>query len=92
MNPIARYFIILLAFFGTLAATFSQITTEPALPNAGSTVKIIYDASKGTTGLKDCNCDVYIHIGAVTGGPTSTTWTIVPFQWGTTNAAAKMTK
>lgn len=92
MNPIARYFIVLLAFFGTLAATFSQITTEPALPNAGSTVKIIYDASKGTTGLKDCNCDVYIHIGAVTGGPTSTTWTIVPFQWGTTNAAAKMTK
>lgn len=70
----------------------AQVTTEPAIPNAGATVKIIYDASKGTTGLKDCNCDVYIHIGAVTGGPTSTTWSIVPFQWGTANAAAKMTK
>jgi len=70
----------------------AQVTTEPAIPNAGATVKIIYDASKGTTGLKDCNCDVYIHIGAVTGGPTSTTWFIVPFQWGTANAAAKMTK
>ena len=70
----------------------AQVTTEPAIPNAGAAVKIIYDASKGTTGLKDCNCDVYIHIGAVTAGPTSTTWNIVPFQWGTATAAAKMTK
>ena len=70
----------------------AQVTTEPAVPNAGAAVKIIYDASKGTTGLKDCNCEVYIHIGAVTAGPTSTTWNIVPFQWGTSTAAAKMTK
>lgn len=75
--------------FGQLSA---QVTTEPAVPNAGATVKIIYDASKGTTGLSNCNCDVYIHIGAVTAGPASTTWSIVPFQWGTANAAAKMTK
>ena len=70
----------------------AQVTTEPAIPNAGAKVKLIYDASKGTTGLKDCNCDVYIHIGAVTAGPTSTTWNIIPFQWGTANAAAKMIK
>ncbi|MCE2777139.1 MAG: T9SS type A sorting domain-containing protein [Algoriphagus sp.] len=70
----------------------AQVTTEPAIPNAGAKVKLIYDASKGTSGLKDCNCDVYIHIGAVTAGPTSTTWNIIPFQWGTANAAAKMTK
>lgn len=70
----------------------AQVTTEPAIPNAGATVKIIYDASKGTTGLKDCNCDVYIHIGAVTAGPASTTWNLVPFQWGTATPAAKMTK
>ena len=70
----------------------AQITTEPAIPNAGAPVKIIYDASKGTTGLKDCNCDVYIHIGAVTAGASSTTWNIVPFQWGTAASAAKMTK
>ncbi|WP_332910849.1 hypothetical protein [Algoriphagus boritolerans] len=56
---------------------FSQVTTEPAVPSASASVKIIYDASKGTTGLKDCNCDIYIHIGAVTGGAASTTWTIV---------------
>jgi 1,4-alpha-glucan branching enzyme len=80
-------FLLFLNFSG-----YAQVTTEPAIPAAASNVKIIYDASKGTTGLKDCNCDVYIHIGAVTGGPASTTWTIVPFQWGTTNPAAKMTK
>ena len=78
---------LLLGFKG-----IAQVTTEPAIPNAGAKVKLIYDASKGTTGLKDCNCDVYIHIGAVTAGPTSTTWNIIPFQWGTANAAAKMTK
>ncbi|SNS26331.1 hypothetical protein SAMN06295967_10673 [Belliella buryatensis] len=35
---------------------------------------------------------VYIHIGAVTQGPTSTTWSIVPFEWGTANPDARMTK
>ncbi len=87
------FFFLFLVFGLSLLGTLSaQVTTEPAVPNAGGNVKIIYDASKGTTGLKDCNCDVYIHIGAVTGGPASTTWTIVPFQWGTANPAAKMTK
>ncbi|GMQ32585.1 hypothetical protein Ataiwa_08570 [Algoriphagus taiwanensis] len=79
----------LLFFTGNL---FAQVTTEPAVPNAGSSVKIIYDATKGTSGLRDCNCDVYIHIGAVTAGPTSNTWSIVPFQWGTANPDAKMEK
>jgi 1,4-alpha-glucan branching enzyme len=84
------FFLSFSFFFGV--NVMAQLTTEPAIPNVGATVKLIYDASKGTTGLKDCNCDVYIHIGAVTAGPTSTTWNIVPFQWGTTAAAAKMTK
>ncbi|MBC6365255.1 alpha-amylase family glycosyl hydrolase [Algoriphagus sp. AK58] len=88
-NPLFFLSLVFGIFFVFQAG--AQVTTEPAIPNAGAPVKIIYDASKGTTGLRDCNCDVYIHIGAVTGGPTSTTWTIVPFQWGTANSAAKMT-
>ena len=71
---------------------WTQVTTEPPVPFAAQPVRIIYDATKGTSGLKDCNCDVYIHIGAVTEGPASTTWSLVPFQWGTANPAAKMTK
>lgn len=70
---------------------FSQVTTEPAFPRADQKVKIIYDATKGTTGLRDVD-PVYIHIGAVTAGPTSTTWSIVPFSWGVANPDARMTK
>jgi hypothetical protein len=92
MNKFLQLFSLqVFSVFFTIAA-LGQIVTEPALPTAGEKVKIIYDASKGTTGLKDCNCEVYIHIGAVTGGPTSTTWTIVPFAWGTADPKAKMTK
>ncbi|MEN2282564.1 alpha-amylase family glycosyl hydrolase [Algoriphagus sp. SE2] len=69
-----------------------QVSTEPALPSAENSVKIIFDASKGTGGLKDCDCDVYIHIGAVTESEESITWSIVPFEWGSTDAKAKMTK
>ncbi|WP_075350759.1 alpha-amylase family glycosyl hydrolase [Algoriphagus marinus] len=71
---------------------FSQVTTDPSVPNAGEKVRIIYDASQGSSGLKDCNCDVYIHIGAVTESASSTTWSIVPFTWATTDPKAKMTK
>ena len=71
---------------------WTQVTTEPPVPFAAQPVRIIYDATKGTSGLKDCNCDVYIHLGAVTESPASTTWSLVPFQWGTANPAAKMTK
>lgn len=71
---------------------FAQVSTEPAVPSASEPVKIIYDASQGTTGLEDCDCDVYIHIGAVTEGPESTTWSIVPFEWGQDIPEAKMTK
>jgi len=69
--------------------SFAQITTEPDVPNAAGKVTITYDATKGTAGLKDCNCDVYIHIGAVTESAASTTWSIVPFTWATTDPKAK---
>ncbi|MFC3881707.1 alpha-amylase family glycosyl hydrolase [Algoriphagus namhaensis] len=71
---------------------FAQVTTEPAVPRADEKVKIIYDASKGSGGLNNCNCDVYIHIGAVTESEQSTTWSIVPFAWATEDPDAKMTK
>ncbi|WP_100627458.1 alpha-amylase family glycosyl hydrolase [Algoriphagus formosus] len=91
MKPIKcvfTFFLFTLFWFPSLA----QVTTDPSVPNAAEKIKIIYDASKGTTGLANCNCDIYIHIGAVTEGPNSTTWSIVPFQWGTADPNAKMTK
>jgi 1,4-alpha-glucan branching enzyme len=78
-------------FLLTLRFGFAQVTTEPAFPRADQKIKIIYDATKGTTGLKDVD-PVYIHIGAVVAGPSSTTWAIVPFAWGTANPDARMVK
>lgn len=78
-------------FFFHISFVFSQVTTQPAFPRADQKIKIIYDATKGTTGLKDID-PVYIHIGAVVAGQTSTTWAIVPFAWGTANPDARMVK
>jgi 1,4-alpha-glucan branching enzyme len=87
---ILKFILLVFLIFGLVGLSFAQITTEPAVPNAGKKVIITYDATKGTAGLKDCNCDVYIHIGAVTESAASTTWSIVPFTWGTTDPKAKM--
>ncbi|MCH6233726.1 alpha-amylase family glycosyl hydrolase [Cognataquiflexum rubidum] len=78
-------------FLLSLSYGFSQVTTQPTFPRADQKIKIIYDATKGTTGLKDID-PVYIHIGAVVAGPTSTTWAIVPFAWGTADPNARMVK
>ena len=81
----------LILFYFLVFNAHSQVTTEPAFPRADQKIKIIYDATKGTTGLKDVD-PVYIHIGAVVAGPTSTTWAIVPFTWGTADPNARMVK
>lgn len=86
-----KYFPLLLLFCLLIGQSIAQVSTEPAFPRADQRIKIIYDASKGTTGLVGED-PVYIHIGAVTQGPTSTTWAIVPFSWGTADARARMTK
>ena len=83
--------IFFFSFLFVAQLAFPQVTTDPAFPRADQKIKIIYDATKGTTGLRDVD-PVYIHIGAVTAGPTSTTWSIVPFSWGTANPDARMTK
>jgi 1,4-alpha-glucan branching enzyme len=87
-----KQFLYLFVFFIWTQASFAQVATEPAVPSATEKVRIIYDATQGSGGLKDCSCDVYIHIGAVTESVSSTTWNIVPFTWATTDSKAKMTK
>jgi 1,4-alpha-glucan branching enzyme len=81
-------FCIWFLFNFTLAA--QVVTLQPTFPSANSNITIIFDASQGNRGLENVNT-VYIHIGAVTAGPNSTTWSIVPFTWGTANPAALMT-
>jgi 1,4-alpha-glucan branching enzyme len=77
--------------FAFWAYSFSQISTVPGFPRADQHIKITYDATKGATGLQGVD-QVYIHIGAVLAGPTSTSWAIVPTQWGVNDPKAKMNK
>ncbi|MBK7095999.1 MAG: T9SS type A sorting domain-containing protein [Saprospiraceae bacterium] len=73
---------------------FSQVvTTDPAFPIINDQVTVFFDASKGSGGLKDCNCDVYVHTGVITNESTGPgDWKHVKTTWGTANAAWKMTK
>lgn len=66
------------------------VYTDPYFPKADQPVTVYFDATKGTAGLKDCNCDVYVHTGVVT-NLSNNSWTYVKTTWGVTNAAWKMT-
>jgi 1,4-alpha-glucan branching enzyme len=83
--------LITVTFLTSAVSLFGQVTTVPSFPRADQNIKITYDATKGTSGLRGVD-PVYIHIGAVIASPTSNTWAIVPFNWGTSNPDARMTK
>jgi glycosidase len=62
------------------------VWAEPAFPTVDDEVTIYFDASQGTAGLKDCDCDVYIHTGVITNasnGPSD--WKNVQMTWGVAN-------
>ncbi len=65
------------------------VYTDPYFPKAEQPVTIYFDATKGTSGLKDCNCDVYVHTGVLTDQASG--WRYVKTTWGQANAAWKMT-
>ncbi len=74
-----------LILFGFLLKA-QVITTDPVFPTANDEVTIYFDASQGTAGLEDCNCDVYLHTGVITSASTSSSdWKYVQTQWGVTN-------
>ncbi len=85
----------LLSLVGVLAlqTLAAQITVDPPFPKQNATVTITYDATKGTAGLKDCNCDVYIHTGLITSASVDLSdWKFVATTWGQANPAWKMTR
>lgn len=63
------------------------VTTTPAFPTENDEVTIIFDATKGTAGLKGFTGDVYAHTGVTIGG---TAWQYAP-TWGDNSAKYKMT-
>ncbi len=79
---------VLLAFSGA-----AQVTTEPAIPIQDQAVKIIFDATQGTAGLKDYTGDVYAHTGVITDKSTSgADWKYVIADWTANTEKAKMTQ
>ncbi|MEN0003900.1 MAG: alpha-amylase family glycosyl hydrolase [Bacteroidota bacterium] len=68
------------------------ITTDPIFPRVTDEVTITFDATQGTGGLADCNCDVYVHTGIITNQSTSPSdWKNVQTSWGVANASWRMT-
>lgn len=65
------------------------VYTDPYFPKADQSVTVYFDATKGTAGLKDCNCDVYLHTGVIT-NKSNNGWVYVKTTWGVANAAWKM--
>ncbi|MEK7253233.1 MAG: alpha-amylase family glycosyl hydrolase, partial [Bacteroidota bacterium] len=66
--------------------------TDPVFPKPSAPVTVFYDATQGTGGLANCNCDVYVHTGLITSASTSPSdWKHVPTTWGVANTAWKMT-
>lgn len=87
-----RFLYLFAYIFLPFLLTAQIITTEPAVPTLDQPLTITFDATQGTGGLADCNCDVYLHTGVITNqssGPSD--WRYVPTQWGEANAAWRLT-
>ena len=68
------------------------ITSDPAAPTVDQSITIVFDATEGTAGLADCNCDVYIHTGLITDQSTGPSdWQHVPTAWGQVNPDWQLT-
>lgn len=86
-----------LLVFLCLAFSFSTVsgqllTTDPLFPRLDDEVTITFDATQGSGGLANCNCDVYLHTGVITSESQSPSdWKNVQTTWGVANAAWKLT-
>lgn len=66
-----RIFLTMICFALSFYAKAQLLEFSPNFPTETDNITITYDASKGTAGLKDCGCDVYIHTGVITDKSTS---------------------
>lgn len=87
-----RSFTSLLLLITALTLQAQVVYTEPVFPRESNEVTIYFDAGKGTQGLVDCNCDIYIHTGVITTESTSgSDWKHVAMSWGVENEDWKLT-
>ena len=84
MKRLYAFFICLLVI---LAMQAQIVTTTPDFPTENDEVTIVFDATKGTAGLKGFTGDVYAHTGVTIG---NTVWQYAP-TWGDNSAKYKLT-
>jgi len=84
-------FLLLFATFYSFSSFVDAqiVSITPRFPKITDSLTIIYDATKGSAGLKDCTA-IYIHSGVVLGSATNTAWSNVPTVWGSANPKWKM--
>ena len=88
MRRLYSLFICLLA---VVAMQAQIVTTTPAFPTENDEVTIIFDATKGTAGLKGFTGDVYAHTGVITDkSKDGDDWKHAP-TWGDNSVKYKMT-
>ena len=86
-----KYISLFIILFLTTASSVAQIvTTTPEFPTDNVPVTIIFDATKGTAGLKGYTGDVYAHTGLITNKSTSASdWKYAP-TWGVNTEKYKL--
>jgi len=84
-------FLFLITIMVSSLRVIAQVTTEPAFPTANDDIRIIYDATKGTSGLVGA-AKVYMHSGVILDSPTGTSWQNVVGNWGKDDGIGLMTK
>jgi glycosidase len=82
--------IIILAIIFTSGLLGQAVTTDPAVPTMGATVKILFDSSKDNNnkGLKNFTGDLYAHIGVTLNG---SRWQNVISPWAVNVPKIKFT-
>lgn len=70
---------------------FCQVTTEPRVPSPEGEIKIIYDATKGTSGLAGAD-KVYMHSGVIIDSENGVSWQNVVGNWGVDDGIGEMTQ
>ena len=85
-------FSTLLLFLFAVLSSAQVITTESIFVTEDQPVTIIFDATKGTAGLKGYTGDVYAHTGVITNKSTSSSdWRYVKADWYVNIPSCKMT-
>ncbi|MFM8455154.1 MAG: Por secretion system protein, partial [Ignavibacteria bacterium] len=87
------YLSLLFVLFGFYNISAQVITSTPALPDPNCSVEIIFNAERGTAGLRGFTGDVYAHTGVITSRSTGATdWRYVKTNWGQNTPETKLTR